>query len=240
MKIQSSANTFRKHLPKDQTQQRIANLQSHAGAPHQPPLSGSGRVATSPSLPSWFLCGCCVSHLGAQSYTATHGVENQAKGMLSVNLWCWSPGVPAVELPFLLSLMKMERKKKIAHWLFFKIQTSCSLVLSLCLIFTVFTPTKHTPGPPAPSLKCQWHEYLCFLWNRPQILLFHLGSETLKSWVYQWEFIAGASSPPAMGCWSCPALAAGSQTCSHIKGLWKLQVLNWKGHKDLQANFACN
>lgn len=80
MKIQSSANMFRKHLLKDQTQQRIENLQSRAGAPHRPPLSGSGRLPLAQEqeslrqIPSsWFLCGCCVSHPGARgspiSYT---------------------------------------------------------------------------------------------------------------------------------------------------------------------------
>lgn len=41
---------FRKHLPEDQTQQMTANLQSHAGATHQPSFSGSGRAATSPRV----------------------------------------------------------------------------------------------------------------------------------------------------------------------------------------------
>lgn len=69
MKTQSFTNMFRKHLPKDRTQQRIANLQSHAGAPHQPPLSPKSLLQIPPS---WFLCGCCVSHPGAQDYPISH------------------------------------------------------------------------------------------------------------------------------------------------------------------------
>lgn len=170
--------------------------------------------------------------------SATHGVENRAKGMWTCGV---SPQVPQQwNCHFFCLLWRWKGQKNQPTGFCPKFRPAAHEYCPSASFFTVFTPTKHTPGPPAPKLICQWHEYLGFLWNRPQILLFHLGSETLKSWVYQWELIAEASSPPAAGGWNCPALAAGSQTCSHIKGLWKLQVLNWKGHKDLQACFACN
>lgn len=65
---------FGKYLPKYQTQQRTADLQSHAGAPHQPPRPGSGRAPTSPrvGVPPGFLYGCCVSHPGAWGCPISH------------------------------------------------------------------------------------------------------------------------------------------------------------------------
>lgn len=89
-------------------------------------FSSSGRAATSlrvgvpPADPSSadFSVGVVFHTQGHQAPpSATHGAENQAKGMLPVNSWGQSPGAPAVELPFLLSLMKMEGKKKTAHCL---------------------------------------------------------------------------------------------------------------------------
>lgn len=125
MKIQPSTNMFRKHLPKDQTQQRIANLQSHKGflishlfqALAGLPLAQGWESLLQIPRPD-FSVGVVFHTQGhGAAPSATYRVQNQAKGMLPVNLWGRSPGVLTAELLFLLSLMKMERKKKIAHWL---------------------------------------------------------------------------------------------------------------------------